>query len=322
MNVIFKTNGNLFIGSGHGVIKSVDDGRNWKYLNTGLPQPQSDIISFTILGNYLFAGGGNSIYRMPLSDSIWENVTHGLQSGNNTIVCNGSRLFVAGTGVFLSKDSGATWEKKNNQTPFKAISINGALIFAAHNNTGVYSSIDSGETWIPPKQPLPYVAALVSTTHYIFAGTSGGGVFVSYDTAKTWAPLNNELPCFDISALAIDDSLLYAGTIGSSVFVLNVGSLSAGMINPKRNWRNLTDDRPKIKFISTNNVLINYYIIGEGITEIDIYDVLGHRVKHLFRGWQPAGNHHKRFSTKGLARNKYVVSIMNNGRTSSIPLNY
>jgi hypothetical protein len=128
--------------------------------------------------------------------------------------------------------------------------------------------------------------------------------------------------CHVLTAHAIDDSLLYAGTIGGSVFALNVGTLSAGVINPKRNWMNLTGDMLRIELTSTIEDSINYHKMGEGITEIDIYDVLGHRVKHLFKGQQPAGNHQKRFSLKGLARNKYVVSIINNGRTSRIPLNY
>jgi photosystem II stability/assembly factor-like uncharacterized protein len=311
----------VYLGDAYSVCVSCNNGLSWKETLNIARDSNYYVQSITHHANCLFVSTDRKIYRMPLGDTVWENVTHNLQSGYNKIISNGARLFVAGTGVFISDDTGETWVNKINATPFKAIAVNGSLIVAADYNVGVYCSVDGGDTWISPQQHLPWVASLAATKNFIFAGINGGGVYVSRDSAKTWTAFNDSLPCMDVTALAIDDSILYAGTGGSSVFMININTLSAGVLKPRLSWRQVPT-AVSLKMPSKNTLMLDYFLTSAGNIKIDIYDLLGHRVKQLFNGNQLSGKYNKSFNIKELSNNKYIVLIKYNGQVQSVPFNH
>ena len=54
----------------------------------------------------------------------------------------------------------------------------------------------------------------------VYAGTLGG-VFVTADGGRRWRPLNNGLRNRLVQALLLAGDRLYAGTLGSGIFVLD-----------------------------------------------------------------------------------------------------
>ncbi len=46
----------------------------------------------------------------------------------------------------------------------------------------------------------------------VFAGTNNGGVFRSTDNGASWVPINVNLGTLTVHALAVSDTILFAGT--------------------------------------------------------------------------------------------------------------
>lgn len=320
VNSVFIDSQNVYVGTRSRIVTTSDNGKSCVEMKDISKDSSFNVQSFARCNGHLFAGTDRKIYRMTLGDTVWKDITS-LQSNDNKINANGTRLFVAGTGVFVSDDTGETWVKKINETPFKAIAANGSLIVAGHYPTGVYRSYDGGDTWFPPQQPLSYVSSLAATRNLVFAGTLGGGVFVSRDSAKTWTAINDSLPTMIVTALAVDDSLLYVGTQGYSIYMMNIDKLLSGVLNPTLSWRQVSTE-VSLKMPSKNIIELEYSLTSTGNTKIDIYDMLGHSVKRLFNGQQQSGKHKVSFSIKELAFNKYIVSIKNNGKGKCISFNY
>jgi photosystem II stability/assembly factor-like uncharacterized protein len=314
VNTVFCDNNDIYLGLRSGVVKSSDRGTTWKDENAGsepvYPKSFDNIISFTKIDSTIFAGGGNNVYRKDITGSTWNKISQSLSSTYNLVVSNGKRLFVAGTGVFTSDDNGDNWVKKIDQTPFKAIAASGSIVVAAAYRTGVYASFDNGDTWNPPSEQLPYVSCLAISKNLVFAGTQGGGVFMSYDSAKSWVEINEGLPTMITKTLAVDDSLLYVGTEGCSVYYLNIANLTNAIIPQKQYWKPLKGVQGSLK-ISRGKVSIDYSLVNPGVTKITITDLSGHIVKYLFNGWQNAGNHQKTFSAAKLSKKEYIVAIKN-----------
>ncbi len=113
-------------------------------------------------------------------------------------VVSNSNLF-AGTnqGVFLSSDTGKTWESKNNGLIGKwtySLAAIGTRIFVG-TDSGVFLSTDEGQTWIkasaglatggyPTPTPTSYGFSVMGTI--IFAVTPGGGLCRSTNFGLTW----------------------------------------------------------------------------------------------------------------------------------------
>jgi ligand-binding sensor domain-containing protein len=136
---------NLFAG-GEGVSLSTDDGATWNVLNNVLIN--TDILSFAVNGNTLFAG-------------------------------------TAGSGVFLSQDNGASWSLVSNgltDSNIYAITVKGTVasptsLFVG-TDSGVFLSTNNGTDWLAVNDSLiPYSTGVYSFTTdgtYLYAGTTSG----------------------------------------------------------------------------------------------------------------------------------------------------
>ena len=318
VNSVYIDSQDIYIGTIRCIFKISRDGTRRDSIVSN-DNYSANILSFTKLNTTLFAGGGGHVFRKNVNDSIWTYTDNGLRSSSNIVASNGKRLFVAGNnGVHLSDDNGETWENKISQVYFKAIAASDSLVVASGYYSGVYASYNGGDTWVPPSQPLPYGSCLAIVKNLVFAGTYGGGVFISRDSAKSWVEINDGLPTMIISALAVDDSLLYAGTEGCSVYFININDLLPSIMPKKQYWRPLGHIRGTLKK-SLDNLLIDYSLTKAGITDIMLYDLSGHYVKSLFTGWQAAGIHQKAFPMAEFAAIEYVIVINNNGQKKCIP---
>ncbi len=139
------------------------------------------------------------------------NVTCFLQKG--TSIFAGSK----GTdGIYVSTDSGITWNKKNsgltNLSVSSLITI-GSNLYAGTVG-GVFYSSDNGSSWTPLNKGLTTleVGSMTAVGTKLFAGTIGGGVFISTDYGSNWAPSNTGLTNTTIRAFATIGSNIFAGT--------------------------------------------------------------------------------------------------------------
>jgi hypothetical protein len=71
---------------------------------------------------------------------------------------------------------------------------------------------------LPPGQPVSSFAAVGPK---LFAAAPGG-VFLSTDQGESWMPVNEGLTNLGVRALTFAGEKLFAGTIGSGVFISDV----------------------------------------------------------------------------------------------------
>jgi photosystem II stability/assembly factor-like uncharacterized protein len=109
------------------------------------------------------------------------------------VSANGTKLAAAGVGLWLSANSGATWNKALTTDMYKwsaiASSADGTKLVAADNVDGyIYTSADSGFTWIRrtvPNWGWGSVASSADGTK-LAAAAPGGYIYTSADAGATW----------------------------------------------------------------------------------------------------------------------------------------
>ncbi len=162
-----------------GVIVSSDNGLTWTSLSTGGYTGPSN--AFTVLGQnlYVAVGAENSslpcteqqsgVFKFDTTTSTWTQLEGLKGKFANDIITAGSTLFVSvgerfGTsdsGVYRSKDGGATWETmklefaEGDSAFFKSLAVDGTdpnIVYAAsgrpNGNGTIFRSPDGGDTWV------------------------------------------------------------------------------------------------------------------------------------------------------------------------------
>jgi hypothetical protein len=200
----------LFAASfGGGVYKSTDSGDTWSACGaTGL----TDLYGFTLAvdpDEVLYVGTKGGVFAS--SDCItWSAVNNGLTVNPATppmaiAIGPGTTLYagLAGTGVFMSSDSGATWTAATKQPT--NLQVRGLVIqpgdatklYLATYGNGVFKSTDSGAVWSPCGNSgltnAKVLSLVMDAAGRLYAGTYGG-VFVSSDACATWTAINGGLP--------------------------------------------------------------------------------------------------------------------------------
>ncbi len=227
-----KTNGNIIYASGYYInnynpclLYSNDQGNTWTSISSGLPA-QDNIRDFVI-------------------------------SDNNIILSMGSN------GIYISSIYGNYWSSiSNNFSYTQALVKNGNKILAATSQF-VYSSSDNGLSWVSLDSNLSSgwngVSAINAKDNYIYAGLSynsawgtGGGIYISNDYGNNWTFSTFNGNYYGVLALAIQDSIVYAGTDNGLYYTNNQGAT----------WTNIQNSFPLNIEVSTLCTKDSIIIVG------------------------------------------------------------
>jgi hypothetical protein len=254
----------LYAGTWNGLVfKSTNRGESWIEIDGGtwwmIPRDSgfttSDIRALVTWpnqtgGSTLLAGTfGGGVFLSQTADTQWRAINNGLTELR--VFCllvypnkTGGINMLVGTagGIFLSADTGASWQARNaglTNTTISSLAISDTNLFAG-TNSGVFRSTDNGTTWesvltAPIIRDL-LVSKLGRVHPMVYAGDDGNSIHVSSDDGLTWETLNEIDPYSSliITALTAHDTILYAGTIryfGTYVYPGMYFSLDGGV-----NW--------------------------------------------------------------------------------------
>ena len=199
---------------GEGIIKSVDGGKTWNHINTGLGNLYvGTLFMHPTNPDILIAGTGNNQY--------WQN-----------------------SGVYLTTDGGATWTRtlmpvENENINSVEISTSDPDIIYAASSSTVYRSEDGGHTWKtvsggfssgwgPPGIRAGFPIDLQvdpRNPNRIFANDYGGGNFLSEDGGRVWVDSSRGYTGAQVRAIAVDPrqpGRVFA-TARSGIFASNDG---------------------------------------------------------------------------------------------------
>ena len=194
--------------------------------------------------NGLLAGTDKGIYRTYDLDKGWEKVSFGTGLDESVFVINTSSLQpetiwvgTAISGVIVSRDNGATWQKVPGvpeSVPVSSITIdpkNQDNMYVGTTQT-LYLSRDGGKNWVRRGGNLPlgnYTSILInpSNSKELFASSAlenDGGIFYSDDSGSNWKRIDSKdlkLPSRRIWSMIFDpnnSNRIFAGTHSSGVY--------------------------------------------------------------------------------------------------------
>jgi|WetSurMetagenome_2_1015567.scaffolds.fasta_scaffold55510_2 photosystem II stability/assembly factor-like uncharacterized protein len=222
----------IFAVGDNEVYLSTDNGTNW---NTFFSQSSFSISAFTVKDSTTyFVGGSPGIISYSTDNGAsWWNSNSGLSNlhyATAIVICGDT--IIAGldhSGIYMSTDNGATWK----QPVTTGLPTNSYIFFflktdsCIYANTvgGLYSSDDNGFHWKSVQTGnLPIVRSLAySNNKTLFAG-SDSGVFFSTDKGTSWIaaspfPYSSIFSFNRVDAIAMTDSIVFAGTQGGGVFL-------------------------------------------------------------------------------------------------------
>ncbi len=205
------------------------------------------VLAYTEDGkNGLFAGTDKGLYRTYDIAKGWEKVTLGEGINDNIFVVYSNPVQpetiwvgTATSGVLVSRDNGATWQKvagAPENVPISSIAVdpkNTNNIYVGTSQT-FYLSRDAGKTFIRRGGNLPlgnYTSILISPSNSdeIFISSaleSDGGVFFSDNGGMNWKRVDSKnmmVPSRRVWAMAFDPNdpnRIYAGSHSSGVYII------------------------------------------------------------------------------------------------------
>ncbi len=194
--------------------------------------------------NGILAGTDKGIYRTYDLDKGWEKISFGEGLDESVFVINTSPqqpetiwVGTAISGVIVSRDNGATWQKVPGvpeSVPVSSITIdpkNQENMYVGTTQT-LFLSRNGGKTWTRRGGNLPlgdYTSILINpkNSKEIFVSSaleSDGGIFFSDDAGSNWKRIDSKemkLPSRRVWAMAFDpndSNRIFAGTHSSGVY--------------------------------------------------------------------------------------------------------
>jgi photosystem II stability/assembly factor-like uncharacterized protein len=191
----------------------------------------------------LLAATEQGLYRSADPTKGWERISYGEGRDARTLCISTNeqspKTIWVGTstsGVLVSRDGGATWEKAVLDPNEPIVPINTIVQEARHPERlyvgtmqTFYLSRDDGQTWQRRGGGLPYgnftsIIVNPQNSNEIYAGSAFevGGVFHSMDAGETWERVDPQLPSRRVWALmfdARDPSKIFVGSHSAGVYI-------------------------------------------------------------------------------------------------------
>ena len=219
--------GSVYAGTfREGVFRTTDHGKSWHGLNDGLKR--KEVKTLLAVGDVIYAGTADGVYRLNRADNRWTVVTSGLdeilvhalaQSADGTLYAGTS-----GKGVLRFKANSEGWVRLRHglkdhegmiENFIRVLTIDSeGGIYAGTFDGGVFRSHDEGSTWRPISRALPNdsIRGIVFNARGLFVAT-GHGIFKTIDKGRQWVALNNGLTSMAVQVLVESPTgSLYAGT--------------------------------------------------------------------------------------------------------------
>jgi photosystem II stability/assembly factor-like uncharacterized protein len=206
VTAIASTDQCIYVGAGHGMVVSSDNGTSWQKCTIDLTD--AIIESIVTAGETIFTGTQSQGFFMSTDKGgHWKSIDSVFKGKHIQRVnsCAGVVIVRDDDGsTYISFDNGVTWRDDELGKKVNALATTGSLIVAATNSHGIYRTSDSGTTWVKVNGS-PNFEKFASIGHFLF-GNNGQGVFRSSDSGQTWVNVKSA----DISQIAAVDSVLVA----------------------------------------------------------------------------------------------------------------
>ncbi len=240
------TNPNIIVAgtSGQGAFRSIDAGRTWNPINSGLANlfvndvlisPADPTLLLAATGRGPLVGEASAgVYRSTDRGNSWTRVLSGFAGDLDVSAQNAQILYAAGAPpIFRSTDGGLTWTGAfTDSTVFQNVDMRAVAVSPTDSNTvlvggateggsgSVFRTTNGGLSWTRVQDTsVPAVNAIVyspTNAQQAFYGNSQG-IWRSRDGGVTWTLVFGGPAALGLLPDPVNSNILYAGTSGQGV---------------------------------------------------------------------------------------------------------
>ncbi len=226
---------NFILGTAHnGVVKTLSFPYIWTNVATGFNNLKT--YSITTGGNFLVvAATEKGVFISKDLAASYSASNKGLTDSLNVndIAYGENRLLAAtkNAGAFFSLDSGSTWTAVNNGIPnleVKKVYISNGIKYAVLSNNLIFSAPLNSDQWTAIQNGLPTGVIISSLAFYgnkLILGTDKG-IYTKQFSVTIWSVANTNLSNLNVTSVTSWGTKIYAGTMGSGVFMSDTGSVN------------------------------------------------------------------------------------------------
>jgi len=331
------------IGETSSIYMTTDAGNSWRLFSMGKQIPFKDI-AFSDSSVFV-VGYQGLLYKSKVADTIWVQIPFVTNNLTRIEFFNRSKygvILTADSGIYFTRDAGNSWIHLtldgNDIAMFDTNSFylarNGSILSVTGSDTAsiLIAPVNfnlirrenisgkillSGDgkvyagnilNWFESNLGVGIKDAKFIDSLRIFIAGESGRIFYSKDGGKTWhlQPIGSTL---DIYSIDFIDSLQGWAT-GISGLVLSTKSGGITLIQEDKS------NIPK-KFVLHQNypnpfnstTVISFEIPNPGWVAVEIYDVLGRKVKTLYSGHTEPGQYQLHFDAKDIASGVYFYVL-------------
>ncbi len=305
----------IYAATVDGIYKSIDAGSNWVKKSNGINIGPGAIYEFTESifehDSSLFTGAWSGIYRSTDGAENWiiTNVS-GSGPGPKYFVNHSGTLFAAretnnSPYGYKSTDDGITWN------PLTSISVPVITYLSESGRLwagtihGVWLSTNSGTTWEHRSNglsPDPYSSSIIRVNGKLVTSLKfgGSGVFFSTDEGMNWEEISEGLPFLNtINKLIVYEDKIIAAT-SDGLWQRDTSEVVTAL--EERN-------RLLVKFKLYPNypnpfnpeTVIRYQLPSSSAVNLDIYNLMGQKIKTLVSAKQSTGSYQVKWDGKNHA---------------------
>ena len=222
---IIKAANNHYAATSNGIYVSQDGGYNWTISNSGI---NGSLYSLAYNGTKFFAGTSSGLFQSN-TGSNWTQITSIPSQSVVDIAILGNNIYLISGGlkVYVSNNSGSTWQNQSNglpvSNPFLQSVVLSDSIAVVSSMYGAYRKTISDTSWVNPNPYQTYIDLLVVNGRHLFA-TSGSNVFISNDFGKLWYSFDEGIEPYIGSKIQIftTDSVVYMGSEIGGIWKRNI----------------------------------------------------------------------------------------------------
>lgn len=255
----------VYVGTLQGIYCSTNQGVSWSSMSSGIDI--SGVFALLVRDSTLFAAGSSGfVYRSTgsgqlerLGQTQSSTEVRSLSFLNSTLIAGTN-----GSGVFVSIDSGSTWEASSHGLPsleIRTVASIGEDVFAGMAGAGIFLSNDNGLNWQLMNDGLDGVGvtSMIAKGDSVFVGTNSAGVHVSAPGPRTLRPINVGLPNLNVKTFARTADRVFVGTVGG------ISALSDGDSGWQKADYGLSNKNVRAMLAVGSKVLAGTYCLSGGI---------------------------------------------------------